>query len=101
MKKALINYFVLPPLSSVRALFTNSLSTEPRNVYLPDMRAAIMEEIICYAYLRRCDINSSNVHELLALADYVGMTGLVKQCKLVLEQMLTPESCFGIMRFAR
>ncbi|XP_055907678.1 kelch-like protein 10 isoform X2 [Eupeodes corollae] len=86
--------------SYFRALFTNSLSLEKQNVFIPDMRAAIMEEIINYAYMRKCDINPLNVHELLALADYVGMTGLVKQCKIILARMLTPKNCFGIMRFA-
>lgn len=60
-----------------------------------------MEQIIKYAYLRKCSINADNVHELLISADYVGIIGLVTLCKQQLAQMLTPENCVSIMGFAR
>lgn len=65
------------------------------------MSGHIMEQIILYAYLRKCTINDDNVHELLISADYVGIMGLVELCKQHLEQMLTPENCVSIMSFAR
>lgn len=86
--------------SYFRAFFTNPLSEEKQNVFIPDIRAETMEEMLNYAYLRKCEISPSNVHELLVLADYVGMTGLLRQCKLVLGRMLSAKNCFGIMRFA-
>lgn len=60
-----------------------------------------MEQLIQYAYLRKCTINAENVHELLISADYVGMIGLVTLCKQHLAAMLTPENCVSIMGFAR
>lgn len=60
-----------------------------------------MEQIIQYAYLRKCSIHAENVHELLISADYVGIIGLVSLCKQYLAQMLTPQNCVSIMGFAR
>lgn len=91
-----------------RAQFTgfNSSTTpnkadENRQVHIPGLSGAIMEELIQYAYMRKCNINAENVHELLISADYVGMIGLVQLCKQHLAQMLTPENCVSIMGFAR
>lgn len=74
---------------------------ENRHVHIPGMSGSIMEQIIKYAYLRKCSINADNVHELLISADYVGIIGLVTLCKQQLAQMLTPENCVSIMGFAR
>ncbi|XP_036321452.1 kelch-like protein 10 isoform X2 [Rhagoletis pomonella] len=94
--------------SYFRAQFTGFNSTsspeksdENRSVYIPGMSGAIMEQLIQYAYLRKCTINADNVHELLISADYVGMMGLVTQCKQQLATMLTPENCVSIMGFAK
>ncbi|XP_017857861.1 PREDICTED: kelch-like protein 10 isoform X3 [Drosophila arizonae] len=60
-----------------------------------------MNCVIQYAYLRKTNISDDNVHELLICADYVGMVGLVKQCKDYLSHTLSPENCVSIMGFAR
>ncbi|XP_022223094.1 kelch-like protein 10 [Drosophila obscura] len=70
-------------------------------VNIPGVRASIMNCVIQYAYLRKTNICDDNVHELLICADYVGMVGLVKQCKEYLSRTLTPENCVSIMGFAR
>ncbi|KAM7351624.1 kelch-like protein 10 [Cochliomyia hominivorax] len=77
------------------------LKEENHLVHIPGMSGNIMEQIIQYAYLRKCTINDDNVHELLISADYVGIIGLVELCKQYLAQMLTPENCVSIMGFAR
>ncbi|XP_069963163.1 kelch-like protein 10 isoform X1 [Bactrocera oleae] len=94
--------------SYFRAQFTGfnstispSKSDENRSVHIPGMSGTIMEQLIQYAYLRKCTINAENVHELLISADYVGMIGLVTLCKQHLAAMLTPENCVSIMGFAR
>ncbi|XP_026843427.1 kelch-like protein 10 isoform X1 [Drosophila persimilis] len=70
-------------------------------VNIPGVRASIMNCVIQYAYLRKTNICDDNVHELLICADYVGMVGLVQQCKEYLSRTLTPENCVSIMGFAR
>ncbi|XP_037959800.1 kelch-like protein 10 isoform X2 [Teleopsis dalmanni] len=72
-----------------------------RRVCIPGMSAAIMEQLINYAYLRRCQITEDNVHELLVSADYLGMMGLVKLCERKMTKMLSPINCVDIMSFAR
>ncbi|EDV99007.1 kelch-like protein 10 [Drosophila grimshawi] len=74
---------------------------ESRVVHIPGISASIMNCVIEYAYLRRTNITDDNVHELLICADYVGMVGLVKQCKDYLGRTLSPENCVSIMGFAR
>lgn len=74
---------------------------ENRVVHIPGISASIMNGVIQYAYLRQTNITDENVHELLICADYVGMVGLVKQCKDYLGHTLTPENCVSIMGFAR
>ncbi|KAH8283387.1 hypothetical protein KR054_002070 [Drosophila jambulina] len=74
---------------------------ENRVIHIPGISASIMNGVIQYAYLRQTNINDENVHELLICADYVGMVGLVKQCKEYLSHTLTPENCVSIMGFAR
>lgn len=74
---------------------------ESRVVHIPGISASIMNSVIEYAYLRRTNVNEDNVHELLICADYVGMVGLVRQCKDYLSRTLSPENCVSIMGFAR
>ncbi|KAL7738828.1 hypothetical protein ACLKA6_001347 [Drosophila palustris] len=76
-------------------------SEESRIVHIPGIGASIMNSVIQYAYLRKTNIGDENVHELLICADYVGMVGLVKQCKDYLSRTLSPENCVSIMGFAR
>ncbi|XP_023031778.1 kelch-like protein 10 isoform X1 [Drosophila willistoni] len=74
---------------------------ENQIIHIPGISAAIMNCVIQYAYLRKTNICDDNVHELLICADYVGMVGLVKQCKDFLSRTLTPENCVSTMGFAR
>ncbi|XP_030377428.1 kelch-like protein 10 isoform X2 [Scaptodrosophila lebanonensis] len=92
--------------SYFRAQFTgfnacNRNSEDNRFVQIPGISGPIMNCVIQYAYLRKTNITDENVHELLICADYVGMVGLVKQCKDYLSRTLTPENCVSIMGFAR
>ncbi|XP_070854399.1 kelch-like protein 10 isoform X2 [Drosophila suzukii] len=70
-------------------------------IHIPGISATIMNCVIQYAYLRQTRITENNVHELLTCADYVGMVGLVNQCKDFLSNTLTAENCVSIMGFAR
>ncbi|XP_016954296.1 kelch-like protein 10 [Drosophila biarmipes] len=85
-----------------RECATRTVATEESPViHIPGISSTIMSCVIQYAYLRQTNITEKNVHELLICADYVGMVGLVNQCKDFLSSNLTPENCVSIMGFAR
>ncbi|XP_075156886.1 kelch-like protein 10 isoform X2 [Haematobia irritans] len=94
--------------SYFRAQFTTTLATSTDGksehncqIHIPGISANIMEEIVNYAYLRKCSINNENVQELLVSADYFGILGLIDICKDYMVKMLTPGNCVDIMCFAR
>lgn len=95
------NFFVRAQFTGFNSLANNNKSEENRFVHIPGMSGAIMEQIIQYAYLRKCNITNENVHELLISADYVGVIGLVLLCKRFLAQTLTPENCVSVMGFSK
>ena len=70
-------------------------------VYIPGIGGDVMSLIIAYVYKRKCNITDDNVFELMTIADYVGMVGLIKQCVKYLVGMLKPQNCIGIMLFGR
>lgn len=72
-----------------------------RSVHVPGIRGEIMEQILQYAYTRRCVIDENSVHELLVSADYVGLVSLINHCKKFIGDMLSPESCVDIMGFSK
>lgn len=84
-----------------RAAFTSNLNGGGANLRVPGIRAPIMRRLIDYAYLRRCALDERCVHELFAMADYVGMCGLMRQCLAFMVDMLRPENCVGLMLFGR
>jgi hypothetical protein len=47
------------------------------------------------------NINVENVCQLLESAGYLSVLGLLGLCRDFLRNMLAPENCTGIMRFAR
>lgn len=89
---------------SSRALFCqsqNNIKDGKMEVFIPGIGGDVMALIISYVYKRKCHITDENVFELMTIADYVGMVGLIKQCIKHLVRMLNPENCVGIMLFGR
>ncbi|XP_070069100.1 kelch-like protein 10 isoform X2 [Drosophila takahashii] len=84
-----------------RSCVTSTVASENPVIHIPGINASIMNSMIQYAYLRQTNITENNVHELLICADYVGMVGLVKQCKDYLSRTLTADNCVSIMGFSR
>lgn len=90
----------LDPLFS--ALFTTTLhSREQSDVLISGVRSEILLLLIEYAYLRRIDVTSANVHELLMTADYLAFLGVLQLCCEHLRASLNPRNSLGIMTFAR
>lgn len=75
-------------------------SSEIMNIRIPGVSCFAITKIIEYSYLRTCDLTDKNVYEILVVADYVAMIGLVQLCVQFLTRSLNPENCIGIMRFA-
>lgn len=70
------------------------------NIQIPGVSCFAITKIIEYSYLRTCDLNEKNVYEILVVADYVAMIGLVQLCVHFLTKSLSPTNSIGIMRFA-
>ncbi|KAI4882850.1 hypothetical protein NFI96_022073, partial [Prochilodus magdalenae] len=84
-----------------RALFTSGWNPSEKRVYnIPGLSPAMMRQIIEYAYTRSISINTENVEELLAAADYLSVTGVIHACCQFLEAQLCVENCIGIWTFA-
>lgn len=95
-------------LHGKRALFTTPLNKSNDNeaagdsgIVIKGIRSPIMEQIINYAYLRECQIDATNVHELFTCADYCGILGLMQRCIDFLTKFLVPKNCVGIMLFGK
>ncbi|XP_018899627.2 kelch-like protein 10 isoform X1 [Bemisia tabaci] len=85
-----------------RALFTTSLhTTETRDVILHGVSAEVLKILIEYAYLRKVDINETNVSQLFATADYLAVHGVRNLCCSFLMRHMRPGNCIGIKQFAK
>lgn len=90
--------------SYFRAFFTSALTiaSDGKTVFtISGISRMAMEKIISYAYMRQCDITEINVHEILVIADYVGILGLVRKCVEFLKNNLKPENCINVWLFSR
>ncbi|KAK5645391.1 hypothetical protein RI129_006691 [Pyrocoelia pectoralis] len=85
-----------------KALFTTPLRAKNRNsVVLPGVSTDLMNSLLSYIYMRRLDVNESNVYQLLIISDYLSILGALDVCCQFLESELKPSNCLGIMNFAR
>ncbi|EZA52628.1 kelch-like protein 10 [Ooceraea biroi] len=85
-----------------RALFTTTLHCrEKTDVLLPGVTSPMMNLLLEYAYLRSIDVNRENVCELLIMADYLSILGVLELCCDYLRDNLAPENCIEVMGFAR
>lgn len=89
-------------IGSLRVLFTTTLHSDVKtDVLLHGVSSKIMDLILEYAYLRSLKINGDVVCPLLIAADYLIITGVIEICCLYLKQLLAPENCIGVMKFAK
>lgn len=78
----------------------NGSPSNVTDIRIPGVSCYAITKIIEFAYLRTCDLTETNVYEILVVADYVALIGLLKYCIKFLTRSLCPENCVGIMRFA-
>ncbi len=80
-----------------RALFTNGFKeTHSAAVQLTDVPAAVLRDIIHFAYVRRLHISKDNVTELFNWADYLDLPRLRDQCADYLKRHLNAHNCVEI-----
>uniref|UniRef100_UPI003AABC8C1 kelch-like protein 10 n=1 Tax=Centroberyx gerrardi TaxID=166262 RepID=UPI003AABC8C1 len=83
-----------------RALFTHSWSSPQQWLYdIPGVSANMMRLLIEFAYTGSVPVTVENVEELLAAADQLFFTGVVRACCQFLEEQLCPQNCVGIWKF--
>lgn len=61
----------------------------------------MLQKLLLYVYLRKLEINESNVYSLLTTADYLSILGVLELCCKFLESTLIPKNCIGVLLFAR
>lgn len=97
-----VNYINICHILYSRALFTTSLHTrEKSRVHISGVSSEMLQKLLLYVYLRKLDINESNVYSLLTTADYLSILGVLELCCKFLEDTLTPKNCIGVLLFAR
>lgn len=62
--------------------------------------SATMELILQYIYMRQIDINNDNVLEVMRVADYLCIDGLVQLCHEFVVECLGPENCVTLLQYA-
>lgn len=87
--------------SYFRSLFTWGMCNHEyeNDVTIPGVSAKTMEAVIEYAYVKRVDIHSGNVEDLIAAADRFHIFGLQKHCTEFLLNEITTDNCIGIRLF--
>lgn len=84
-----------------RILFTTSLHEgEFTRINLKMIESSTMELILQYIYMRQIDINYNNVLDIMRVADYLCIDGLVQLCQEFAVECLGPENCVTLMQFA-
>ncbi|XP_067995379.1 kelch-like protein 10 [Melanerpes formicivorus] len=83
-----------------RTLFSSRWNETKKRVYeIHGFSAEVMKQIIKYIYTGTVPVAWHNVRDLLVMADYLQVTGLIKLCGEFLKSQLSLENCLDIWRF--
>lgn len=85
------------------ALFRNKpKGNKNNNSYtILGIRSSAMKHVLDYIYDAKCDIQSSNMVELLVVSDYLGVLGMIKYCEDFIISAIVLENCVNLMQFGR
>lgn len=84
-----------------RILFTTTLHEgDYTKIHLKEIDSTTMELVLQYIYLRQLDINYDNVLDIMQVADYLCIDGLVKLCHEFIVECLGPDNCVTVLQFA-
>lgn len=74
------------------------INAEQVNNYLIKyVHTDIMECIINFAYSFECDVNETNLMEILSTAEYFCLAALVDRCAQFIRRILNAENCISLM----
>lgn len=74
------------------------INAEQVNNYLIKyVHTDIMECIINFAYSFECDVNETNLMEILSTAEYFCLEALVDRCAQFIRRILNAENCISLM----
>lgn len=77
-------------------------SNSPSASYkIAGIRGPAMTLALDYIYDTKCDINPSNMLELLVVGDYLGVLGLVRYCEDYIISAIDTDNCVVLMRFGK
>ncbi|XP_031627271.1 kelch-like protein 10 [Contarinia nasturtii] len=83
-------------------LFMSPLNAEQqRNYHIRHIRTHIMETVIDFAYTLDCDINETNLWELLTTADYFCYSLLIDRCTEFIRSILNLENAIHLLLMTR
>jgi len=84
-----------------RILFTTTLHEgEHTKIKLKDIDSSTMELVLQYIYMRQIDLNYDNVLDVMRVADYLCIDGLVQLCHDFVIECLGPNNCVTVLQFA-
>ncbi|XP_035460406.2 kelch-like protein 10 [Scophthalmus maximus] len=86
--------------SYFRSLFERWMTTD-KVFNLSGLSPDTMQLIIEFAYTGSVNVTEDNVQDLLLVADMLNVMDLIQVCTDFLNEMLRPEKCIGIWRFAK
>lgn len=82
-------------------MFTTTLHEgEHTQINLKTIDGPTMESILEYIYMRQIELNYDNVLDIMRVADYLCIDGLVELCHEFLVECLEPDNCVTILQFA-
>jgi len=87
-----------------RILFNNTLKHEDEGftrIPMEGIDSSTMELILQYIYTRQMDVDCDNVLEVMRVADYLHIDGLVQLCHVFVVECLATENCVDLLQFAK
>lgn len=83
-------------------LFMSPVNAEQQsNYHIKQIRTNIMESVIEFAYTLNCDINETNLWELLTTADYFCYSLLIDRCIAYICSILNVKNCIHLLVMTR
>jgi len=84
-----------------RILFTTTLHEgEHTKINLKGIESSTMELILQYIYMRQIDLNIDNSLDIMRVADYLCIDGLVQLCHDFIVECLGVSNCVTVLQFA-
>lgn len=84
-----------------RSLFKYGTDESNKEIKISGVSSDTMRQIVEYGYIRKVNINKSNIENLFAAADRFHIFGLLKECTQYLLDEMCVENCIGILKFAK